>query len=192
MKRLAAIALLALPMAGCHIQPPRPEPEPPPPAPVPKVVEVPNCEPRVTEVFTGADDTLLFLAGLKQRSQTDLKTALYQARKDFTDSGSEAARMRLILLYLHPGSSFRSESQAIQMLEPYIRGDTSPKSPYRGIAQMLLAYLDESRRTDVAVQTQVAKFKEEQRRADELQRKLDALKDVERAMILKDQNMRKK
>lgn len=193
MRRLSAvIVVLALSLTACQIQPPRPEPEPEPVKPVPVVVEPPVCEPEVAEVHTGADETLLFLANLKGKSQAELKTALYQARKDFTDAGSEAARMRLVLLYLHPGTSFHSEAQALQLLEPYVRGDASPLSPYRGIAQLLLSNLEEARRTDTAVQTQALKAKEEQKRADELQRKLDALKDVERAMILKDQNARKK
>jgi hypothetical protein len=97
-----------------------------------------------------------------------------------------------VLLYLHPGTSFHSEAQALQLLEPYVRGDASPLSPYRGIAQLVLANLEELRRTDAAVQSQALKTKEEQKRADELQRKLDALMDVERAMILKDQNTRKR
>jgi hypothetical protein len=191
-RSIVVIALAVLPLAACELPAPRPEPEPEPAKPAPVVVERPACEPRVAEVYTGVDDTLLFLAGLRNKSQTDLKTALYQARKDFADTGSEGARMRLALLYLHPGTSFHSEAQALQLLEPYVRGDANARSPYRGIAQLVLANLDESRRTDATVQAQVQKTREEQKRADELQRKLDALKDVERAMILKDQNTRKR
>jgi hypothetical protein len=191
--RLAITGLILLSLTACKVQPPRPAtPESEPVRPPPVVEKAPVCEPKVIEVYTGTDDTLLFLANLKQKPPADLKTALYQARKDFTDTGSEAARMKLILLYLQPGTSFRSETLALQLLEPYIRGDASPLSPYRGIAQLLLANLEETRRTDGAVQVQVLKAKEEQKRADELQRKLDALKDVERAMILKDQNTRKR
>lgn len=193
MKRhIATIALILLPLTACQVRAPRPVPEPEPVQPAPAVVEPPVCEPKVIEVYTGTDDTLLFLANLKQKSPADLKTALYQARKDFTDTGSEAARMKLVLLYLQPGTSFRSETLALQLLEPYIKGDANPLSPYRGIAQLVLANLEESRKTDTAVQAQVQKVKEEQKRADELQRKLDALKDVERAMIQKDQNTRKR
>jgi hypothetical protein len=192
-RRLALTGLILLSLTACKVQPPRPViPEPEPVCPRPVVDKPPACEPKVIEVYTGTDDTLLFLANLKQKSPAELKTALYQARKDFTDTGSEAARMKLVLLYLQPGSTFRNESLALQLLEPYIRGDASPLSPYRGIAQLLLANLEETRRTDGAVQAQVLKVKEEQKRADELQRKLDALKDVERAMIQKDQNTRKR
>lgn len=192
MKTIVIILLSTTLLAACQTPPPRPEPEPEPQQPPPVVAEPVPCEPQVKEVFTGTDETLLFLANLKQKSQADLKTALYQARKDFTATGSESARMKLIVLYLQPGTSFRSEAQAMQLLDPYIRGDASPLSPYRGIAQLILANLEESRKTDSAVQVQAVKVKEEQKRADELQRKLDALKDVERAMIEKDQKLRKK
>lgn len=192
MKTTVIILLSTVLLAACQTTPPRPEPEPEPQQPPPAVAEPVPCEPQVKEVFTGTDETLLFLANLKQRSQADLKTALYQARKDFTATGAESARMKLILLYLQPGTSFRSEAQAMQLLDPYIRGDVSPLSPYRGIAQLILGNLEESRKTDAAVQVQAVKVREEQKRADELQRKLDALKDVERAMIEKDQKQRKK
>jgi hypothetical protein len=191
-KTIVIILLSTVLLTACQTPPPRPEPEPEPQQPPPAVTEPVPCEPQVKEVFTGTDETLLFLANLKQRSQADLKTALYQARKDFTATGAESARMKLIVLYLQPGTSFRSEAQALQLLDPYIRGDTSPLSPYRGIAQLILANLEESRKTDSAVQVQAVKTREEQKRADELQRKLDALKDVERAMIEKDQKQRKK
>lgn len=191
--RLPLVFLLVVPLTACNVQPPRPEPAPEVVRPATVVVEpAPVCEPQVAEVYTGADETLLFLANLKGKSQPELKTALYQARKDFTDTGSESARMRLIVLYLQPGTSFHSEAQALQLLEPYVRGDASPLSPYRGIAHLLLANLEEGRRSDAAVQAQALKVKEEQKRADELQRKLDALMDVERAMIQKDQNTRKR
>jgi hypothetical protein len=191
-KTIVIILLSTVLLTACQTPPPRPEPEPEPQQPPPAVTEPVPCEPQVKEVFTWTDETLLFLANLKQRSQADLKTALYQARKDFTATGAESARMKLIVLYLQPGTSFRSEAQALQLLDPYIRGDTSPLSPYRGIAQLILANLEESRKTDSAVQVQAVKTREEQKRADELQRKLDALKDVERAMIEKDQKQRKK
>ncbi len=192
MKHLAALTLLILPLAGCYLQPPRPEIEQETRPPPPTEIEVPICETHVTEVLTGADDTLVFLANLKKQSPAELKASLQQARKDFTETGSEAARMRLILLYMHPGAPFRNEAQAIQLLDPYIRDNTNPSSPYRGIAQMLLTNLEEVRRAETVIQAQAAKTREEQKRGDELQRKLDAMMDVERAMILKDQNPRKK
>ena len=187
-----AAVLLVLVMAGCAVAPPAPpparEPEvlPAPPAPPPV------CEPRVVEVSSGADDVLRFYAGLRKRPQAELRASLEQVRKEFVATGSESARIRLAMLYLHPGAPFRSDTAALAMLEPYVRGDMNPASPFRGVAQLLLAPLEEHRRAEATAQSQAARLREEQRRADELQRKLDALMNVERDMILREQNPRKR
>jgi hypothetical protein len=128
-----------------------------------------------------------YLGTAKTRQPSELQRDLETAKGEFTATGSEASRVKLAYLYLQPGTPFRNEALALKLLQPYVRGDVAPSSPYRGIAQLLLDGLSEVRRAEAALQAQVAKAKEEQRRADELERKLDALKNVERAMILKDQ-----
>lgn len=191
----AAIAAVLLPLAltGCKVAPSRPAVPPAPvPAPAAPPAPPPPCEPRVVEVPGSTDDVLRFYAGLKRRPAVELRGDLEQARKDFVATGSEAARIRLAMLYLNPGSPFRSDATALAMLEPYVRGDVNPSSPFRGIAQLLLAGIEEQKRFDAAAQSQAARLRDEQRRADELQRKLDALMNVERAMILRDQNSRKR
>ncbi len=187
-----AAVLLPLALAGCKVAPPR---SVPPPEPVPAAAPpppVPPCEPRIVEVTSGPDDALRFYSGLRRRPAAELRGDLEQARKEFVATGSESARIKLAMLYLHPGAPFRSDATAMTMLEPYVRGDVNPASPFRGIAQLLLAGVEEQKRSEAAAQSQAARLRDEQRRADELQRKLDALMNVERAMILRDQNSRKR
>jgi hypothetical protein len=150
------------------------------------------CMPEVIEITSGVDNLLQRLAALKSKSPAAIKQEFEDARRDFGGTGAEAARLRLAALYLMPGTPFRNEAQAAQLLEPYSRAEVRMQAPYRGVAQLLLHQLEQARRQDVVAQAQVAKLKEEQKRTEELQRKLDALKDVERAMIQKDQGAKPK
>lgn len=170
---------------------------PPPPKPVsvckPNIVtSPPACENKILEVYTALDDVMRYYASLKRRPLADQKAELDNARKEFAASGNEATRMKLALLYLYPGSPVRSEEKGLLLLEPYTKSDSNSQSPYRGIALLIMSGLEELKKSETNVQTQTAKAKEETKRADELQRKLDALLDVERTMIQKDQSTRKK
>jgi hypothetical protein len=175
----------------------RPVPPPCPPRAdgandVPAAVEpgaslAPAPETGVPQRPTDLEELARYLARAKNRQPAELQLDLEVSKAEFTATGSEASRVRLAYIYLQPGTSFRNETLALKLLQPYVRGDAPPGSPYRGIAQLLLDGLSDVRRAEAALQVQIAKARDEQRRADELERKLDALKDVERAMILKDQ-----
>lgn len=189
----AAVLAAALLLTACKaLQPPEEHDvkalERPKPAPQPAA----ECVPRVVEITSGADELLQYYAGLRTRSTAALKLELDDVKKEFAATGQEAARLKLAMLYQLPHSPLRNENQSAQLLEPYTRGDVRSLGPLRGVAQMLLAAIDQSRRQETALQAQIAKVKDEQKRADELQRKLDALKDVERAMIQKDQGAKPK
>jgi len=188
-RTLTAFVLFSAALAGCKTPAPQVETEvkphegPAQPAVVEKKCDIPPPQ----EVRSEIDEVMNFYAGLRSKPANALKQELEDAKRDYAAAGSEASRLKLALLYLHPAAPFRNEASAAQLLEPYARNEGRSKGPWRGLAQMLLASIEQSRRNDAAVQAQVAKVREEQKKSDELQRKLDALKDVERAMIQKDQ-----
>ena len=190
---LLALVVAALVLSGCGLIPKKPLPEPVPPAPIPEPPAACICDPKVVEVSVGMDEVMRYYTAARQKQPATLKPEVEQAKRDFAASGTEVARLKLALLYLIPGSPVRSDAQAVPLLEPLMRPDGTAFSPWRGLAQILLAGIEETRRAaDTATQSLTAKLKDEQKRSDELQRKLDALLEVERAMILKDQNTRKK
>lgn len=158
----------------------------------PPVTAAATCETKVLEVYTALDEVLRYYASLKRRPNADFKAELDNAKKEFASSGNEASRMKLALIYLYPNSPVRSDEKGLLLLEPYTKPEVNVQSPYRGIANLIFNSMEELKKADATMQTQVAKTKEEQKRADELQRKLDALMDVERTMIQKDQSTRKK
>lgn len=190
---LLALVVAAIVLSGCGLIAKKPLPEPVPPAPIPEPPAACICDPKVVEVSVGMDEVMRYYTAARQKQPATLKPEVEQAKRDFAASGTEVARLKLALLYLIPGSPVRSDAQAVPLLEPLMRPDGTAFSPWRGLAQILLAGIEETRRAaDTATQSLTAKLKDEQKRSDELQRKLDALLEVERAMILKDQNTRKK
>lgn len=189
---LPALIVTAIVLSGCSLFANKPLPAPVPPVPIPEPPAACICDPKVVEISVGIDEVMRYYTAARQKQAATLKPEVEQAKRDFAASGTEVARLKLALLYLIPGSPMRSDALAVPLLEPLMRPDGTAFSPWRGLAQILLAGIEETRRAaDTATQTLTAKLKDEQKRSDELQRKLDALLEVERAMILKDQNTRK-
>jgi hypothetical protein len=184
-----ALALLAL-LAGCETRKPKPEltrpwPTEPPSTPAPKAVDLTQCPaPTITHISL-VEDTLQKIAALRQMNAAQQKVAFDEAKREFATRGSDDARLRLATLYLLPGAAWRSDAIALQLLEPYAKPQPMP-SAWRGYATALIAQIEESRRNDNNVRNQNARLKDEQAKSEALQRKLDALREAERAMILKD------
>lgn len=193
-RSITATLVATIALAACKHQVPPVEMEVPP-VEGPKAqsaVKTPTCEPRRIEVRTDVDNLLSLYGTLRSLTPNALKQEFENARRDFSTYGSEISRLTLAMLYLLPSAPFRSEAQAAQLLEPYVKGDARGKSDLRGFGQLLASQIDAWRRNEAVIVAQNAKLKDEQRRTDELQRKLDALKDVERAMIQKDQGAKPK
>ncbi len=145
----------------------------------------------VAQLSSELEDLMNYYAGLRTRTPAALKQDLDDAKKEFSTNGSESARVKLSLLYTLPNAPFHNDALAAQLLEPYQRGEGRGSGRLRGLAQVILAGLEMNRRGEAASLTMASRLRDEQKRTEELQRKLDALKDVERAMIQKDQGARK-
>jgi len=193
---LTALILLssALFLAGCQHNRVNPEQDVSPVearAPA-SANEAAVCLPEpVAQLSSELEDLMNYYAGLRTRTPAALKQDLDDAKKEFATNGSESARVKLALLYTLPNAPFRNEALAAQLLEPYQRGEGRGSGRLRGLAQVILAGLEMNRRGEAASLTMASRLRDEQKRTEELQRKLDALKDVERAMIQKDQGARK-
>ncbi len=88
--------------------------------------------------------------------------------QEFARNKDELSRMRLALLLCAPGASVRDTTRAAGLLEPMAApGDAN--GPLRSLARLLYAQLIENAG--------------EQRRATQLREQLDALKEVERAIM---------
>jgi hypothetical protein len=75
----------------------------------------------------------------------------------------------------------------LNLVQPFVNDKNYENSVLRPLALMLHTQLSELKRLDEAAQQQTAKAKEEQRRADALQQKLEAILDMEMKMIEREQ-----
>ena len=129
---------------------------------------------------------LLAIKGAELASELDI------ARESFEKDKSELNRLQLALLLSFPGTGFRDDNAALALLNSFIKEKNRESSTLRPLAIWLHSELLELRRTDEALQQQTAKLKEEQRRTEALQQKLDAILDMEMKMIEREQNLPKK
>jgi hypothetical protein len=100
---------------------------------------------------------------------------------------SDLNRVRLAMLLSLPGTGIRDDQAALNLVQPWLNDKRYGNSVLRPLALMLHTQLSELKQLDEALQQQTAKAREEQRRADALQQKLEAILDLEMKMIEREQ-----
>lgn len=90
-----------------------------------------------------------------------------------------------------PGASVASQRRALQLLEPFATMTPAEGSggEFHALAALLRADLAERRRLEDIAYTQTQKLREEQRRAEELERKVDAATKKLEALINIERNL---
>ena len=131
-------------------------------------------------------DRMLTLKANEQAGELEV------TRQSFEKDKSELNRMQLALLLSLPGASFRDDNTAIALLHPFTKEKDREGAELRPLAIWLHSELIELRRTEETLQQQSTKLKEEQRRSDALQQKIEAILDMEMKMIEREQNLPKK
>jgi ATP-dependent exoDNAse (exonuclease V) alpha subunit len=146
----------------------------------------------VEPMQSDADRIARFYDRLLTMKGNELAGELETIRGSFEKDKSELNRLQLALLLSFPGTNFRDDNAALALLNPIMKDKGREGSTLRPLAVWLHSELLELRRTDEALQQQTAKLKEEQRRAEALQQKLEAILDMEMKMIEREQNLPKK
>jgi hypothetical protein len=98
----------------------------------------------------------------------ELRREYQQVSQGFSRDRSELGRLRLVLLMCVPGAPWRDDVKLLALLEGSPSRKAAPESPRRQFVTLL--------------QKLVAERQREQKRADELQQKLDSMIDIERKM----------
>ena len=205
--RLAALALLgcaAVPpvpvpaaAAEADIRPPKPDPLPvnplpvpaivivqsppsaaPPPSTVPSNPQVATVQPTLVSPVNDEDQQALVLLADLQRYASDpaddLRRELTGASAAFARTRSDANRIRVAMLLTLPAAGSPDDARALSLLEPLVVKGGGATSPLKQIASVLYAQIVERARS----------LREEQKRTAAAQEKLDALRAVERSLLL--------
>ena len=165
--------------------PPKPEPLPVTPVPVPPVVivqsppqspaqvQAPVIAPALNEEEQQALALLADLQRYVLDPAEDLRRELAAASAALARTRNDASRIRVAMLLTLPAAGPPDDSRALSLLEPVVaKGGGS--SPLKQIAALLYAQIVERGRS----------VREEQKRTAAAQEKLDALRAVERSLLL--------
>lgn len=168
MKFLWGIAV-ALAMGGCALFPGA-APEPP----APDAASTPAVDYGRENAEVAA--LLAYYQDLQAMPQEELRREYQNASQAFARECSELARLRLALLLCVPGTNWSDDARLLALLD----GADSRKAPSVSPRRHLV----------VLLQKLVAERQREQKRAEELQHKLDAMLAIERG--LRERQPRKK
>lgn len=184
---ILAAALLTACAAPERASPPPPVP---PPEPAPVLVEPPRPEikpellPPPPPQPSDLDRLLLQFDSVRRMQPPEAAKELEQARQSFNRAKTDYNRVQLALLSLLPNAG-RDDAKAAALLEPMLKEASKEKTGtgggLRAFATLLYNQIAEERRLE-------ERMKEEQKRADSLQQKLDALKQVEKSLIDREQS----
>ncbi|MET0218915.1 MAG: hypothetical protein ABW205_13450 [Burkholderiales bacterium] len=165
-----------------------------PPDPAPVLVEPPRpelkpeplpSEPQPSEL----DRVLLHFESVRRMQAPEAARELEQARQSFSRARTDYNRVQFALLSLLPNTGGRDDAKSIALLEPMLKDSPRDKSGagsgLRAFAVLLYNQITEERKLE-------DRMKEEQKRADALQQKLDALKEVEKSLLDREQSQTKK
>lgn len=160
MRRSWALAAAVAMAAGCaQFQAAAPEP-----AAVPATAPATDHARENSEVSA----LLAYYQDLLDLPADDLKREYQTSSQSFSRERSELGRLRLSLLMCVPGAPWRDDAKLLALLDGAASRKAPPDSPRRQFVVLLQKLVSERQR--------------EQKRADELQQKLDSMLTIERAL----------
>ncbi|MEQ1667921.1 MAG: dihydrolipoamide acyltransferase [Sulfuriferula sp.] len=129
------------------------------------------------------DDLLVFYDGVRKQSAAELNKEYEKARQQLVQNKTDFNRMRLALLLTLPNAVFHDDAAAMNLLNDVLKDAKTNTSSVHGLASLLLSELAEKQRV---ADDLTQKLKIEQKRGDELQVKVEAIKDMEKNMTRRD------
>jgi hypothetical protein len=199
MKQIAFCSLFLI--AGCVTSPPlRPVD---PPATQAQSIPKPEPEKIIVNIPSDVDQALKHSEFTSRLRGADLLTEYESVRLQFKAGQDELSRLKLAMMLLIPYASFHDEYAALVLLAPYQQDKNFQTSPFRPFALLVYGIIQDRKRNEETVRGQLQKvredhrhtedllqqkLKEEHERAEQLQRKLDALLELERNLSGRDAN----
>ncbi len=138
-------------------------------APHPRDAEISPASHTAAAPESEVDTVLRYHQRIKKLSPAELNKEYEQINQTFLQKKTELSRVQLSLLLSAPNAPFRDEAMALNLLKDGLKDAKPPYTGLRAFASFLITLLDDMRETD--------------KRADALQKKLDALKSMERNLM---------
>ncbi|SEK55875.1 dihydrolipoamide acyltransferase [Nitrosovibrio tenuis] len=146
------------------------------------------CPPSEVVVSGQMDDMMQYYDSLRKQSSPELIKVYDRVKQNFGQNKSDANRIRLVLLLILPNTSFRDVPSALHLLNEWPRdpkpANNNHNNNLQSFRNLLAALLAEQQRLSNSMDESSHKLKEEQKRADTLQHQIDAIKSMEKNLIL--------
>jgi hypothetical protein len=137
-------------------------------------------------IVTGQmEDMMQYYDSLRKQPSADLARIYDKVKQNFVQNKSDANRARLILLLILPNTSFRDTTSALYLLNEWPR-DGKPMTGLQSFRNLLAALLAEQQRLNNNMDELSQKLKEEQKRVETLQSQIEAIKSMEKNLILRE------
>ena len=194
------ICFIALALIGCGQAPTKPSAGTKP-SELAKVEPPPSvdCSPSTPPGIPGfldrernADDELLIYAKhFGELSVENQKKEYNQVMQSLSRNKKDTFnRLKAALIYSLPNSRLRDNGRALPLLVDLLR-DKPAEEDISALLSILKDFVEERQKIEDGANKTAQKLKDEQRRGDELQQKLDALKNIDKTMIERGQGVQK-
>jgi len=138
----------------------------------PQATQVPQATQAMGVWVCELEDVLRYHQRVKKMNVAELNREYEQISQQFAQSKSDSSRIQLALLLSMPNAAFRDETQALNLLKEWSKENKVAASGLRAFGGLFSSMLEEMREKD--------------KRADALQKKLDALKSMEKSLMQRD------
>lgn len=129
-------------------------------------------------------EVLAYFQRIKTLSIEVLTAEHAAATQTLARQKSDAIRLKLALLLLLPNTPFKDEGRAAALAEEALNNKAADM---KNLALLVVAVATEQKRQEERLQQLTLKLKEEEKRTDAAQQKLDALKSIEKDLINREQ-----
>ena len=148
-----------------------------------------ECLGRLSTPQKGADavELLGYFQRIRSMTAEELGSEYALVSQAFAKQKSDAGRLRLAMLLSLPHASFRDDARAVQLAEEVQNAKPADGAPAKQFAGVLVSVVNEQRRQEERYQKLGQKLKDEEKRGEALQQKLEALKTIEKNLINREQ-----
>lgn len=123
---------------------------------------------------------LNFAANLRTRNSVELSAELELLNRAYALRHTEDNRLRLAIFHATTPGGDRTKALSLLDIPP---SDSAGRGRNHPVAVLLIPLLQENRRSEDALSVNSQRLREEQKRSESLQQKLDAIREIEKKMI---------
>jgi hypothetical protein len=143
-------------------------------------------DPQAARPSSDAASLLHYSAYARKLGSKQLGEETERLRLAYAAEKTDFRLLQYAIVLSVPGTTAADHRRAIQLLDPLTQAGQGRDSELRSLASLMHASLTEQRRLEDGNASQAQRAREEQRRADELEKKLEALKDIEKSLLRPD------